>query len=270
MRKNSLFWGIALLLAGGILLLEPLGVLTRLELSAWQLIWPVFLVYLGIWVLLGFSRGQRRAVTDVCDLAIPCSGATAATISLAFGAGTCSLSAGAAPGMLFTGTCEGGAESAVTQTPEGHVNLEVHSTEMMVGPWNWPTDAHRRWDLHVNDSLPITLQVKTGASDTHLDLTELKVTKLRIDSGASSTEIRLPAAAGYTEVRGSSGAASLKLFVPQGVAARIRATGALSGIHIDRQRFPESEGIHVSPDFESTPNRVDIRLDVGVGSIEIR
>jgi hypothetical protein len=124
--------------------------------------------------------------------------------------------------------------------------------------------------MALNNAVPLAITVKTGASDARLDLSDLQVTRLKLESGANSTRVIVPAHAGYTEIRGTSGAASLSVEIPEGVAARIRTSGALSSVSINRERFPKIEGEYRSPDYETAANKVDLKLEMGVGSINVR
>jgi hypothetical protein len=58
--------------------------------------------------------------------------------------------------------------------------------------------------------------------------------------------------------------------VPQGVAASIRARGGLASINIDSNRFPRSGDVNQSPDYETAANKVDMDIQTGVGSVDIR
>ena len=88
---------------------------------------------------------------------------------------------------------------------------------------------------------------------------------------ASSTKVSLPANAGNTRVDIDSGASSLILHVPSGVAARIRVKSGIASINIDSNRFPRQEGgLYESADYASAANRADITIDTGVGSVEIK
>lgn len=112
--------------------------------------------------------------------------------------------------------------------------------------------------------------MEVGASDTCLDLTGLRVMELRLRTGASSTEVRLPAHAGHTRASIKTGVSSLFLLIPEGVAAHIQTKGGLAAITVDRARFPQTGGIYRSPDFETAENRVEIEVETGVGSVDIR
>jgi hypothetical protein len=72
-----------------------------------------------------------------------------------------------------------------------------------------------------------------------------------------------------TTVRAETGAASVVIEVPTGVAARIRSRMALGSSHVDELRFPRVTTGFESPDYATASNRADIDLRGGVGSIRV-
>lgn len=263
--RRSWIWGLVLLVIGVLLLLENLGYLASLEISVWQIVWPLALVALGVWFLIG-ARFHPQSETE--ELSLDLKNAIEAAVQLDYGAGELRVGGGAGTGQLLTGTFEGGVRHELVQRDHA-IEARLSSHNVAFWPWQF-TSIQRRWRVQLNERIPLSLVVKTGASDCELDLTDLQVARLRIETGASSTRVKLPAHAGYTEVRGSSGVASLSLRVPENVAARIRAEGGLSSITIDRDRFPRRGDAHASPDWETAEDKIDIRIDMGVGSIDIR
>ena len=97
--------------------------------------------------------------------------------------------------------------------------------------------------------MPLDLRLDTGANRAVLDLRDLRLRSLELHTGASETRVLLPRAAGATSVRAESGAASLTLEVPAGVAARIRSRMALGSSEIDQARFPRVADGYESPDY---------------------
>jgi hypothetical protein len=126
-------------------------------------------------------------------------------------------------------------------------------------------------DIALAPKVPITsLTVQTGATDAHLDLSSLLVGNLDVSVGAASTWIRLPEAAGQTNVHIAGGAASITLEIPQGVGAQIRHRGGLSTMNVDQNRFPSAgEGVYRSSDFALAANKVDVNIETGVTSIQV-
>jgi hypothetical protein len=114
--------------------------------------------------------------------------------------------------------------------------------------------------------------VEAAGGQTTLDLASTQVTRLTVAVSASTLEISLPSRAGRTEARIEASAASVVIRVPAGLSARIRAAKAIASADIDPARFPETvPGLEYrSADFDRAENRVDLSLDVTIGSVEIR
>ena len=102
-----------------------------------------------------------------------------------------------------------------------------------------------------------------------MDLTHLRVTELKLETGASSCDITLPACAGFSRVVVKGGATAVKLRVPDGVAARITSEGGLAEFKINTSRFPRTSSGYESSDYGTAENKVEIHTEVGLGSVNI-
>jgi hypothetical protein len=138
--------------------------------------------------------------------------------------------------------------------------------------WSWPWDRPPfDWRLALTAEVPLRLSIETGAARTEADLTALRVTDLRIRTGAAETIVTLPRAAGWTRVDAQGGAAALAFRVPDGVALAIRGEVALGSFDVDEARFPrDTQGGWASPDYASATNRIELRAAGGLGSISVR
>jgi hypothetical protein len=126
------------------------------------------------------------------------------------------------------------------------------------------------WSFGINNTVALSLSLNTGAADAELDLRDLHVNEVRLQTGASSTVMMLPANAGQTNVSVEAGAASVRLVIPDGVAARIRNRSGLSSLSVDRNRFQRKGDVYQSEDYDAATNRVDVNIQTGVGSVEVR
>jgi hypothetical protein len=263
-HNKRVWWGVVLIGIGVLFLLDNLGLLAPLHISAGQLIFSLALIGFGVWILWASTHGRSNFVTE--ELNIPLE-ADEAHVRIDFGAGELIVKGTTPGGTLLSGTFDGVEHQVTREDTIQRVRLE--SPLLSFPHWNFGPAYHRRWSMALTLAVPLSLTVKTGACDTKLDLSDLRVTHLKIETGASSTHIITPAHAGYTEIRGSSGAASMDIEIPEGVAARIRTGGALASVSVDRERFPKVEGEYRSPNYETASNKVDIKLEVGVGSFSI-
>jgi len=265
MRKSTMFWGCVIIVIGILLLLDEF--VETIEVGL--LIWPLILIALGTWVLWGALSGPRTVEDE--QIVLPLQGATKARIELAHGAGRLRLNGSAASGDLVTGTFVGGLDHTE------HLSGDTLSVKMRVPtglhvrlPMVWGPTQTLDWTVGLNGSIPLSLECKTGASEARLDLTDLQVTDLRVDTGASSTVIVMPFAAGHTKAEIHAGAASLRIQVPEGVAARITVRSGLGAAMIDRDRFPRTGDVYQSPDYDSATNKAEILVESGVGAVDIR
>ena len=258
MYRGPILIPLILIVLGFLLLFSNLG---YIQFNFWTFIetwWPLLLIVFGLDILIGSLRARN---VKPRTLALDLGPAPQAEVSINFGAGDLTIGK-AAPGKIVDGAFEG--EVRYEVKPDGRVWLKLEPLNW----WGWNPRGYR-WNVGLTDAVPLKLTLDGGAANTNADLTELKVTDLGVKTGASSTVIRLPRAAGMTTVRVNAGAASVKLIVPEGVAARVRGSMTLGSNVIDRQRFLPSGGDYVSPDYATAPNKIDIQFEGGVGSLAV-
>lgn len=123
--------------------------------------------------------------------------------------------------------------------------------------------------LRLTRNVPLDLRVDTGAADTTLNLADLRVPNLTVQTGASRSRIVLPAH-GQTTVRIEGGAAAITLEIPPTVAARITVDDGPNAVQIDQTRFPNTGREYRSPDFDAATDRATIRLSVGASRVVVQ
>lgn len=264
MRRNTLFWGLVLILLGIIFLLDNMGVFKNVNI--WGIIWPGFLILFGIWILFGH---RLRGPSGVEHAVVPLDGAQSAQIRMNHWAGRLYVKSGASAENLIEGDFTEGVEVKQHLTGDRmDVTLSVPGN-FFPFPFSWGFNG-LDWHVAINQSVPITLRLGSGAEEARLDLVDLQVSEIIVETGASSTHINLPENAGYTHFKVSSGASSTVITVPQGVAARIRTSSGLASINVARNRFPKSGSGYQSSEYDTAQNKVDIEIETGVGSVDIR
>lgn len=267
MRSNRVFWAAILVGLGFLFLANNLGLMS---LNVWSLFWPGFLILLGIWFLIGTRRGTSGLVMESGSIGLE--GASKASVVVKHGAGRLSVSGGVESGLLVSGSFANGLDARIKKDGD-LLNVVMQSQTPpfpeVIFPWNWMSGRGFEWDFSFARDVPLDLVFEIGAVDAHLDLSEILVKNLALKTGASSTDLKLPAGAGMTHLKVESGVASVKIQIPQGVAARIETQSGLAFISIDQSRFPKQNGYYQSGDYETAENKVEIRIETGVGSVEI-
>ena len=261
MSRNQLFWGGVLILVGGLMLAGELGITLPNGNSLMSLFWPLLLIGFGIWVLLSvFMRGKVETESASIDL----QGAREASVRINHGAGELRLHGGTSAGEFLHGAFAGGLEHKTTLNGDKlEVKMSPANNFVLMPPFGWKEQLD--WDVSFNTSIPISLDMNTGANKSVIDLRDMNVTDIKLKSGASDTVITLPER-GRLKLDCEIGAASLTVIVPDGVAIRARGSMGAGDFHVDKTRFPNNE----SPDFASAQNAVDIHVKGGAASVRIK
>lgn len=138
----------------------------------------------------------------------------------------------------------------------------------MVFPWgSW---NRLRWDFRLSGAVPLSIKVKGGAGTLDLNLRDLRVTELKMDGSLGTATLVMPARAGHTRAEIEGGVGILSIRIPEGVAARIQTSPGLGTITVNQERFPASgKQIYQSPNYDTAENRVDVRVEGGVGTVTV-
>jgi hypothetical protein len=297
--------GPLLLIGLGVLLL-----LTNVGLVSWEVwptilrYWPLALVLLGVQALISgrvdwtslvllllavvvvwmgtqfetWSHREQRAfgppTTDTFRQ--PLEGARAARLEVEFGAGALRVDGAAPSGLLASGGLNGAGPGRLRTEYRVRDGVGLFSVEAAGAAegrfpfWHRMDDSAGQLTVSVSPDVPLELVVEAGAADAVLDLRELQISSLRYETGASRSTVVLPAR-GITRADIRGGASSMAIEVPPGVAARIQTSGSgLSDVNIDQSRFSRNGDVYQSADYPTAPNRVDLRLEVGLANVTVR
>lgn len=265
MRRGGLFWGMVLLLLGGLLLLANFNVL---PFDVWRVFWPLLLILLGVWVLLGLVwRGPRAEVERV---AVPLEGIERARVVIDHGIGIATLSGPAEPGMLLSGEFSGGVDVRVRRDGAAATLTMKMAARDIPFFFPWGEGSEYRWNFGLSKDIPLVVEIEGGAGRWDFDMRALRVTELDVDGGVGTAALTLPAAAGHTSAKVEAGVGTMHIRIPEGVAARIKTSGGLGTITVSQGRFPlVGEHSYQSPNYDTAENRVDLRVEGGVGTITI-
>lgn len=287
-------FSIARLLFGGLLILIGLAYLGNslgwfeVNVDVWQL-WPLLIVFLGLsilsrhgwisWivgiaitlVVLGGvayvvfvgSPNQRALTTETVTVAQEAV-AESAKVDVNTGAGKLTLRGGATD--LINGTFESNITTlSKTSTLTGKV--QDVSFDMRGGRWSGLRSTNEL-DLQLQSDLPTEVSVDSGAMDMQFDLTDVKLTKLDVDTGASNLDLELGDKVDLSEVRIKAGASSLSISVPKTVGVKLDVQAGLSSK--DLQDFTDlGDGQYESKDYSSATKKITISLDLGVSSLDV-
>ena len=101
-----------------------------------------------------------------------------------------------------------------------------------------------------------------------MDLNSLKIDSLNVDMGVGNASLILPASGQYTaRVNGAIG--QLVIEVPQGLGIQIKSDTGIANVNMPAN-YQDQNGFYTSPDYATSENRVDMSLDMAIGSVTVR
>lgn len=296
-KKTSSFIAPILILLGIALLLSNTGLLKWQTLFNDFPLWPLGLVALGIFFLftkrvrvmgvlsvLGIGAGiylftpyfsqpadiALYSGADSNEISVALDTAKSVKVNLSPSVADLNLSASSNNSLFIQGEAETRnnekLESSFRVADDGEARYRL--TSKSTGRWfsNINTEG-RNWDLQMNTSLPLDLNVDLGVGETFLDLTDFKLTHLNIDTGVGGTEIILPDQ-GQFDVNIGSGVGTTLLRIPAELPVSLNIDRGLTGLNIQGD-FIQNGDTYQSPNFERSSQKVTIEIDSGVGAVEV-
>jgi hypothetical protein len=307
-RAPSLFWPIALIGFGVLLLLSNLGLIPATGWAVLWRIWPIALVALGLDVLIGrrsvagaIASGvvillvvglviaialfaeqipilvelAREPTVKTEQIAYPLDAITAAEVTIDYSTFPGYLSALGDSGHLIEADIayEGELIFNVNQIDERAV---VELDSIGVGVFRNPIlsgQERARWEVKLASGLPINLTLDGGSGSGDYDLTNLNITHLKLDAGSGSVTLTLPQGSFDGSIDGSSG--KLTLIVPSDVGLRLTLDAGSGRFHPGERLGLISgdvneDSVWATPDYENAITKITLNLDQGSGSIYIR
>lgn len=285
---------IALIVVGVLILLANFGLFDWFTISRLASLWPVLLVAIGadmltrgryrlvVWgaalVLgallyaydgVGFrGGGAGGVVAETHAIVHPLAGARSAEVHLTTGVGTLTLADLASGADLAQGTVwTGRGETLVDELArDGSTAVLTLATQQQSG-FNLPRNERRGWDLKLTREVPIALDLNSGVGQVRLELQRLQLRSLNVQAGVGEVDVTLPERGVYrADVKAGVGA--LRVAIPAGIAARVTVKTGLGQVRVNGT-FTHSGDVYETPDYATATDRVDLRVEGGLGQITV-
>lgn len=124
------------------------------------------------------------------------------------------------------------------------------------------------WNLLLSNTVPIDLEIVTGASESNLDFRGLDLAGLRIDIGAGSTEVDLSSALNHDlEVTINGGVGDLSVKLPSDMGVKVSADSAIGGL--TNSGLKRDGDTYINQAYGSSPHTLFVKVSAGVGSVNL-
>jgi len=239
---RSIFWPVLLIGVGIIWLLGSLNLLPVPSLRLLLRLWPLALVFIGLYILIGRRSPIIGGLIGISFLVLviallflaptlglepegelktlqfsePLGGATSADITLDLDRYPTTIDSLSSPEMLIAAeldtatdvafSARGNQEKIVRVEPAGDYSFFVFD-------WDSLLISDASWEIGLSPDVPMDLFVDVGSGSAILDLIDLDLSALEVDGGSGSTTLTLPASASsYTaNIDGGSGGFDIEI-----------------------------------------------------------
>src|SRR5512138_1425750 len=150
MKRDNIFWGIVLILAGVLLYLQSQGIVT----DVFRYFWPLLLILIGSWIILGIYWRPSPGSGDT--FSIPLGASQRVRYRFSHGAGQLDIAGGAPAGQAIVGT------SAVGMNSRSYSNGDELEVRVEAGPSFVPFIGPDEgvWRFQVAQDVPVSLIVE--------------------------------------------------------------------------------------------------------------
>lgn len=296
MKRNSsqLFWGFFLVTIGLCFLAVKYEYINTSWRFVWDL-WPLVLVFWGIFVLI--KQSSFKPVVSVIFgifMGIMIYGSFLNFTDFSFDdydngfkfdsyetefsedteTASLKLSAGAGQFLLersTTSLVKVIARGDVTdyklksESTNKHADVVISSTRHKFIPGK---SIKNKLEITINQNPIWDFEFNLGASETKLDLSDFKVKRLEVNTGASDTFIKLGSGYDRTDINVDMGAAALKILIPENSGCEFYGSLVLSNRELDGF-IKDSDKRYRTENFEDADNKIYIKVSGAVSEVKI-
>lgn len=145
----------------------------------------------------------------------------------------------------------------------------IRSEEPWEGWLSGPGSRGYRWDIKLNEAKTWEIETDAGACRMAMDLTEIPVERIDLDTGASSVDISFGDKQAHCRVEVDAGASDINLVFPAGAGVRIDYAGTLSGNNLAAAGLERQGDAYVTAGYDGAAVKFEAVVDMGAGSLEV-
>ncbi len=288
---GRLFWGLFLVVIGGLFLVNNFGIASVRFDNLWRL-WPLAIILAGlttisirhwlwktiiivfillsmatlVWIGLGGVEPNSQTSTQSLSSQQITYDVKRAEVSIKAGASRLSINSNESD-VIAQANLDS-SRSKIEQTSRIENNVANISYSMQATENWWRGSSQNSLDISLTRKLPIDLLIDAGASDIRLNLEEVNLNSLNVSAGASSVIVRLGNKALQTKAMIDAGASSVIIRVPRSSGVEIKLDSGLVGASLDD--FKEiDKTTYQTANFATAEKTISLQAKVGLASFRV-
>jgi hypothetical protein len=292
--RPGIFGPLLLIFLGVIFLFNNLNII---QWSVWDVIlrfWPVLLIGAGLDLILDQRSAWGSAIALILVLAIigggiallgepngtnaeveqvVISGGGADRVSLLLdpAIGYVQLSSGPRGQTdLLQGKLASARGEQIEQQQAGagkRLEIAIRTRGWTVMPFLITSFDRPAWDLELRPDTELELDLDLGIGKAEVDLRQLRPIDVQVHTGIGEAQVMLPDHGG--QVRVEVGIGQLTIELPSTAGVRIQVDSGI-GTTVIPTEFTMRDGSYFSPGYDQAEQKIDLILDIGIGTVIVR
>lgn len=129
-------------------------------------------------------------------------------------------------------------------------------------------NTKNRWEITLSNDVPFEIEVDFGAGEGRLDFRGLKLESLNIDMGVGDLTVDFTGERTENlDVDIDGGVGSGTLYLPEHIGVRVEINGGIGSVNA--MDMNKKGKIYTNEVFGKTDVSIDIKIDAGIGSIDL-
>jgi len=286
---GRIFWALIIILIGFVLLGNNFGWFSYNLDNLWKF-WPVILILIGLSILtrrgilsgiigiiivliliagivLSIVFGSTKAEVTTKSFSEPYDPAiTLAEINVKAGAGNLDLRAGETD--LVSGSLESDFVGLKVDTSTSDTTRNIDLTLDSNNHWFIFGNHKNNLNLLVTKQIPVAIKFDVGAMDMDMDFSEIKLNKLEIVSGATTSDIKLGSLVDKSEFTMDTGASTTTLSLPKDSGAKLTLSSGASSK--DLPNFKKlDDNTYQSENYDQATKKVEMNVKMGAATFNV-
>ncbi len=198
----------------------------------------------------------------------PLEGHSAAEVFLNMGTGELRVQAGARELLegIFSFNVEDWRPEFEHTTRGDSVQLTVRQGDVKGIPMG---KSKNRWDIYLNESIPLDLKIDFGAGEGRLDLRGLILNSLEIDMGVGDLNVDLSGKLDRDlHVLIDGGVGSATVYLPEDIGVKVYIDKGIGSV--DARGFTKRGDVYTNAVYDDSAVTLSVDIDTGIGNIDLK
>jgi hypothetical protein len=151
---------------------------------------------------------------------------------------------------------------------DGRGRLVIEQPSRVVGA-AWPGHVRYSWDLKLDSSMPIELEVDMGVGKSEVDLRGINLRRFSLEAGVGEGSVDLSGPRpSDLDATIKAGVGRLTLILPADVGVRVKAQAGLGRVNAGKLKAEDDAWVNEA--WGKTNTSVRVEVEGGIGEVELR